>query len=58
VAWDFTAEDFQESPEIERIAQVADRLRAGGRDVPLPIVEMLREAEAAGWRRHAVSVQP
>jgi hypothetical protein len=53
VAWDFTAEDFQESPEIERIAEVADRLRAAGRDVPLPIREMLREAEAAGWRRVA-----
>jgi hypothetical protein len=40
---------FSREPEIERIAEVADRLRAAGREVPLPIVELLREVEAAGW---------
>jgi hypothetical protein len=45
---DFAAEDYRNSPVVERIAQVAAMLQANGRAVPLPMADVLRRAADAG----------
>jgi hypothetical protein len=45
---DYAAEDYRDSPLIERMAQVAALLQANGRSVPLPIADVLRRAANAG----------
>jgi hypothetical protein len=45
---DYEAKDYQDSPLVERMAQVAALLQANGRSVPLPIADVLRRAADAG----------
>ena len=45
---DYEAKDYQDSPLVERMAQVAALLQANGRSVPLPIADVLRRAANAG----------
>ena len=44
----YEREDFQDSPTIDRMAQIAAMMEASGREVPPVIHEVLRKAVEAG----------
>ena len=45
---DYDAEDWQNSPVVEALAGVAALLEVSGREVPAPIMAVLRRAAEAG----------
>lgn len=45
---DYEREDWQDSPVIESLARVAALLEAEGREIPLAILDVLRNASEAG----------
>ena len=45
---DYALEDWQDSPVVEAMARVAAILEAQGREVPPPLLAVLRKASEAG----------
>jgi hypothetical protein len=45
---DYERQDWQDSPVIESLARVAALLEAAGREIPNPILGVLRKASEAG----------
>ena len=45
---DYGREDWQDSPLVETLARVAALLEAQGREVPSPVLHVLRNASEAG----------
>ena len=41
-------EEWRDSPRVEALARVAALIEAAGREVPLPILDVLRKAAEAG----------
>jgi hypothetical protein len=46
----YTAEHFQDSPELDRLADIAGALRLAGHEVPAMVAVVLELARAEGWR--------
>jgi len=44
---DYTPEDWQDNPVVGRVREAAEALATGGLEVPVPVREVLRLAEAA-----------
>jgi hypothetical protein len=45
---DYGREDWQDSPHVEALARVAALLEAQRREIPAPILDVLRRASEAG----------
>ena len=45
---DYGREDGQDSPNVDALARVAALLEAQGREIPVPILDVLRRASEAG----------